>query len=73
LMATGNKLDCSCFKKTTFPSSPAELANKSQTVKNRLHFHKIVNILWKFLTDFANTCTKPNTINIELANHWHGM
>ena len=44
-----------------------------QVTKKKLHLHKIVNIPCKCLTDFANTCTKPKTINIELANHWPGI
>jgi hypothetical protein len=72
LMAFYNKLDHLSFMKTIFLSSPAELANKSQTEKKTGYiFHEIVNIPCKCLTDFANICTKPRTINIELANHWH--
>jgi hypothetical protein len=40
LMAIDNKLDHSCFMKTTFPSSPAEMANKSQKKKKQTTFSR---------------------------------
>ena len=35
VMVNDNKLNHSCYMKTTFPSSPAELANKSQIEKKK--------------------------------------
>jgi len=46
LMVNDKKLNHSCYMKTTFPSSPAELANKSQTKKKKKDY--ICTRLWTY-------------------------